>query len=296
MLALSGVLAYYIFDYLKYKKDTDNQLNMYGSNVTVETSNRQSNVKSIVDQVNAVNSSMYNQELANAAFTSNVSAAQSSFQSGLLNSFGNLLSFTSNSPLGGRPSSVSLMNLPGTGNVDMNLLHRVNAMMGLTVPNLSGTNQVKLCSSADPSRCTQFPNSNGDVYLASMRSNSAVIIDANTTRVTGAITSPNYTLSGGSGSLEANGTGVLLAANSNITITAASNTSVNVTPDGHVDVYGNLNLVNAQNVRVAKIYKSTDGVVIESPKVTIKGNVEVQGTLAKSDPNGANLKQVALQP
>ena len=194
VFVLGAVLAYFIMDYMNFKKTA-------GQNLT----NEQTSLQSVVNQVNSTNSNIYTD-------INTVNTTQTQLLSGL----SNLFNLSSNIPLSSSSSTspVSLLNFPGTGNVNMNLYQHVNATSGMTATGLSSTNNVQLCSTSG--RCTQLPNSNGDLYFTPMASTSksSIIMDAPMTTVTGILNVGTGTQLGAN----PDGSGFLLQSRSNILI------------------------------------------------------------------------------
>jgi hypothetical protein len=253
ILVIGGTLGYYIFDYRDYKVLATN-------NLTMEKVDREGTMQSVVDQVNSVNSNIY-------ADLQNLNAGQTQMLSGLNNVF----SLSSNTPVAPGPakaSSVSLLNFPGSANVDMNLLHHVNTTSGLTAAGLSSANPVKFCSEAG-GHCIQLPNKDGDLYFTPMASSSksSIIMDAPMTTVTGSL---NLGDKGTFGPGPNNS--MLLHSSSNIMIQSGSQNGVNVTNVG-VEIIGN------QNQPVAKITPTGTGIKIDAANVTLSGNLDVQGNI-----------------
>lgn len=196
VLAIAGTLTYFIIDYSKYKKETNSTLDASTTNIDAnrkdikdETMNRMSNVKYVVQQVNKVNTDIYSAVTSN---TSNIKDVKN-IQDKSLRNVGTFLKFTSNTSVNPNistpGSSIPLMDLPGSGNINMQLMQRVNATMGLTATDLSPSKSVQFCASSDPKRCVKIPADNGDLYFTTMTSNksSTITMDAPYVKATGQI-------------------------------------------------------------------------------------------------------------
>ena len=257
ILVIGGTLGYYIFDYRNYKVQVTNDL-------TTETVDREGTMQSVVDQVNSVNSNIY-------ADLQNLNAGQTQMLTGLNNVF----SLSSNTPVSPGPakaSSVSLLNFPGSANVDMNLLQHVNTTSGLTAAGLSSANPVKFCSETS-GQCIQLPNKDGDLYFTPMASSSksSIIMDAPMTTVTGSL------------NLDGKGTfgpgpnnSMLMHSSSNIMIQSGSQNGLNVTNVG-VEIIGN------QNKPIATITPTGTGIKIDATNVTLSGDLDVRGNITAAN-------------
>ena len=258
VLILGGVLAYFIIDYMSFKKTT-------GQDLTTEQTDRQTSLQTVVSQVNSTNSNIY----------TNIATVNTT-QTQLLTGMSNLFNLTSNMPLSSNTyatSPVSLLNFPGQGNVNMNLHQHVNASSGITASGLTSANQVQMCSASDPGRCIQLPNSNGDLYFTPMASTSksSIIMDAPMTTVTGSLNIGDMNTGTLLGS-DPSGSGALLQSNRNILIRSGSTNGMAVTPVG-VEIIGN------NNVPVATITPTGSNIVVNTPNMIITGNLNVQGTI-----------------
>lgn len=178
LMALAGVVVFFIYDYYKHKDNNDKDFKAANTKVDVEKSDRLSNLKFVVDQVNDVNADIYNTMSSNvlglqsnitamAETTSNVDAGVASF-----------LQFTNNR-FSANPAQLKITELPGAVDPDIQLIQHVSALMGITASDLNATNAAKFCNQ-DKSRCIQFPDTNGDTYLTSLNTNNNLVMDATT--------------------------------------------------------------------------------------------------------------------
>lgn len=67
LLALIGVLSYLIWDYMRFKDDIKGDISDTTNSLTNEKSERLSNIKYVVDQVNTVNTDIYNVVVGNSS-------------------------------------------------------------------------------------------------------------------------------------------------------------------------------------------------------------------------------------
>jgi hypothetical protein len=185
LLALSGVLIFLVWDYMKYKDVTNANLATANTNLQNEKTDRLSNMKYIVDQVNTVNTDIFNTFSSNQQLASTRMDGIQGKQDKMISGLGHFLRFTSNVSI--NPSStasaisgaVSLTDLPGFVSPDVQLIKHVTAVSGLTIKDISSSsNSVMFCSLADPNRCIKFPDGDGNTYLTTMTNNSKIVMDA----------------------------------------------------------------------------------------------------------------------
>jgi hypothetical protein len=172
IIAIAGVIVYFIRDYVQYKTQVNTQFSVTQSQVNAEKTDRVANLKYVVDQINNVNDSISSTINTSAdsqtQLAQQLDKSQGNYLAGLNSIFG-FSDFT------GDPLTIS--DLPGSARPNLNLLTSVNATMGLTAKDLQpGGNTVKLCSKTDPNKCIQFPDQNGNTYLTDM-GNGGVILD-----------------------------------------------------------------------------------------------------------------------
>jgi len=196
VLAIVGVVAYFVYVYIKDKEKTDKSINDTIGMVNSEQADRVSNIKYVVDEVNNVNSAIYTSwSTSNTAIKTSIAAQNSNMT--LMNSnitninnewtgFGKILNVTNSCN-----AVMQLQNLPGVapGGVNINLLGKVVANMGLTGSNLTIANSATFCG-ADPSLCLKFPDNSGNTYLTKLTAGGSIILDA-PTYMQGATTTMN---------------------------------------------------------------------------------------------------------
>lgn len=188
LLALIGVLIYIIQDYYKYKDATDSAINDAKAKLTEEHTNRLSNLKYVVDQVNTVNDDIYSTFTSNVTRQSSAIFNVSSNQSHVVTGLDSFLRFSSNeSLLGGTPTQMRILDFPGVGNTNVDLIKRVSFTAGLTAKDLDASSMASFCSKSTPGKCIRFPNADGNTYLTSLAESKEIVLDAPTS-----ITSPMY--------------------------------------------------------------------------------------------------------
>ena len=290
ILAIVGVIVYFAIDYSKYKQTVTTDLATEGGKLTDEKVDRMSNVKFVVDQVNGVNNDIYTQVTSNQSQLQTVQSAQTQMLDGL----SSFMTFSSN--VGGGSSnatgstSMALLNLPGTGNIDVNLIKHVTATMGLTANDLSSTSSVKFCSQLDPTRCIQIPDQNGNLYLTSMTNTptSSIIMDTS-----------NISIGGNTGSYIANNANGLAVIGSNGVQIGASMSATSATLGDAivVDPTGAIHFNAANGTSIGQISKdaTTNSLILQSSNIIIKGNLDLRGgSFYRSDAAGNNRTQVTI--
>lgn len=177
LLALIGVVVFFLYDYFKHKDENANDFRETGKKIDAEKTDRLSNLKYVVDQVNVVNTDIFNTMTSNVdrldMNTSNVQKMHTSY----VDQVGSYMRFSCNL-IPGAPS-VSLSNLPGTGAPNLELIQHVTAMMGMTVHDLTGEGKqrVELCN-PDKSKCIKIPDEYGNVHVTTLSDGGRVVVDS----------------------------------------------------------------------------------------------------------------------
>jgi len=207
LIAFAAVVAYFLKDYYQYRTDVDTHL----TKVDTDISNTSSlgNLKYVVDQANtsfnSIGTNFYgysNQTNTTLGSLSSSLGTTNTSLTTLNNSFGtassNINTFNTNydrsfkiadkidDPL--QPQTVSnnfRFNFPTSpANVDTRLISHVTAVGGLTIRDLNNTantnQQVKICGTGATAKCVQFPDVDGNTYLAPLNPNATngIILDA----------------------------------------------------------------------------------------------------------------------
>lgn len=191
ILALAGVVFYFVYDYLDYKNKTSTDINTANSAITAEGKERLGNLAYVVNQVNTVNDDIYGTLTSNIVFTNSNVSVQSQKTDKLVNSFSSIMSFGT---LGSGGSNISLFDLPGSpGNININLLKKVTATMGLTANNLTPGAPAEFCSATG---CVKFPDSSGNTFLGPLTNGGQVVLDGavrvNSNVTFGGVGSPSF--------------------------------------------------------------------------------------------------------
>lgn len=185
LLALSGVLIFLVWDYMKYKDDTNTNFTNTNQSISNEKTDRLSNMKYMVDQVNTVNTDIYNTFTSNQQIVNSNVSNLTTRQDKTIAGIGQFLRFSSNvsiTPSSGTMASgnVSILDLPGFVAPDVQLIQHVTAVNGLTIRDISNSSNrnVMFCSATDSSRCIKFPDTDGNTYFTGMTAASKIVLDA----------------------------------------------------------------------------------------------------------------------
>jgi hypothetical protein len=183
LLALIGVLVFLVWDYFKYKDETNTNFAKATKAVDDEKSERLSNLKYMVDQVNTVNTDIYNTFSSNVQLHAQRIGGVETTQTGIIGGLNSFLTFSSNVSVapGASAGPISLLDMPGMKNPDVRLIKHVTAVSGMTINDLTASsNTVMLCGRDDPTRCIRFPDSDGNTFITSLVPNKNVIVDVPT--------------------------------------------------------------------------------------------------------------------
>jgi hypothetical protein len=277
LLALIGVVFFLVYDYLKHK---DSNIKDFDT----EKKDRLSNLKFVVDQVNYVNNDIYDTVMSNVnrldTSLSNINVTQS----GMLDGIDTFLKFSSSNSNG--TFAVDLLDLPGAANPDVKLMQHMNVMMGLTVKDLDGTegNVVEFCSRADPTRCVQFPDADGNVVLKGLTTSGKVKVDSQMQLSSSLLLTGNSTGVAGSTpqtvSLSSSSDGTALLLNNqqgNVAVGTLTNPTakLHVKADTGVPAFK----VTTPNASEALLV-SADGTLVTSQPILMKKNLTDQSAVA----------------
>lgn len=185
LLALAGVVAFFLYDYFKHKDDNTKSFSDASSRLEAEKTDRLSNIKFVVDQVNEVNTDIYKTMTSNVDTLKSDTLAISNSQSNLIQGIDKFLKFSSNYSLSQDPTAalpstnVSILDLPGTTTPNVQLIQHVTALMGVTATDLNPTNPVLLCNK-DNTKCIRIPDNEGNLYLTPLTNDTSgnVIVDS----------------------------------------------------------------------------------------------------------------------
>lgn len=175
LLLLAGVTIYFIVDYMKFKDTTDDSIDSAKKDIAEEGTRRISNLKYVVEQVNTVNDSIFNEVQNNSNFMLRSVNTLNSNQTKTLNGIDAFFKFTSNV---GSPSNITLFDLPGFVAPDVKLMKHLTAVSGMTITDINSSNNFMICNRDSPAKCIKFPDNNGDTYLTSFSNNSKIVLDS----------------------------------------------------------------------------------------------------------------------
>lgn len=299
LIILASIIVYFVKDYIEYKSQVNTQFSVTESKVNAEKKDRLANLKYIVDQVNTVNddisSTLDQQSTSQVDFAKKLDNSQANYLAGINSALG----FTDKTG-----NHISLTDLPGSVQPNMQLLKNVTATMGLTAIDLQPDgNNVKFCSKKDPNKCIRFPDQNGNVYLTDFNHGS-VIIDSekgatinNGINLTGGLNinasagSPSGTINPGPNQLVFQsgkvGVGNFTSSAPNATLHVASQNAgdnllqlssssgqqvITITQDGIINIY-------KDSAKVGSIEPTTTGLKLSANTVNISGNLAVSGNI-----------------
>ena len=167
LLALCGFIIYLSIDYFKFKDKTNLDIVTADSAITQETSDRLSNLKYVVDQVNAVNYDISSTISSNLDDTNKQLGKLSTQQATLEGNLNHVFSFSSNIGSTG-DNSYNFLNLPSSSNPNLNLMSHVSMLGGMTINQLNNgadpNHQVSMCFD-NGKNCIQIPDTNGNTFL-----------------------------------------------------------------------------------------------------------------------------------
>lgn len=179
LLALIGVLVFLVWDYMQYKEATAKEIAETNTSVQNEKANRLSNIKYVVDQVNDVNTDIYNTFNSNITLHDDRLGTLEGDQQAMLDGLNSFLAFSSNVSVGASVTPITLQDMPGVRSADVRLMTHVTSVSGFTIQDIAaGSNTVEFCSKADPNRCIRFPDKDGNTLLTTMSPNSSIIMDS----------------------------------------------------------------------------------------------------------------------
>lgn len=184
IVAIIGLSIYFALDIRKHKDANVADLATINTDINNEKEDRLSTLKFVVDQVNKTNLDMdtaYTEKLGNLAQADTVlndkyAKLETGFGSiiNLVDENGNAL------PLTGAPAPA------GAGSSKVKLMKEVSVVGGMTVndirPNERGDgvlNAFKACGPANAggvSKCIEFPNQAGDVYLTAFNDTKSIVL------------------------------------------------------------------------------------------------------------------------
>lgn len=307
VIALVVVVVFFISDYLKHKDENTTDFKKANSRIDTEKSDRLSNLKFVVDQVNDVNTDIYQTMTSNVNMMGSNVDVVSTTQDKMVKGLDKFLQFSSNVSIATSPT-VSLIDLPGTSQPDIKLIQHVNSVMGLTVSDLQkGKVTAEFCNK-DNTRCIRFPDANGDTLLNTFEEGKNVVVDAplklkKDIRFSASTGADQAALSGIPGGMIVNtgkvGIGSAGFTNPTATlhlksangqdafkITAASD-AILVKADGEIVTSRPISLRNnvndTTNVATISIANGTNNdkvLQIQASEVAVKGNLNVSGNIA----------------
>ena len=310
IIGIIFVLFHYIRDYLNYKSTVDTNLSIAQSAINSEKTDRVKNLKYIVDQVNTVNDQVYNVTNQNILNQQQIESQLDASQSNIIAGLNSAFTFTdsNNNP-------ISIIDLPGYMQPNLNLLNNVTATMNLTAQNMNLIGTAQMCSINDPTKCIQFPDKDGNTYLTDMGNGNITLDATNGTDIyNGVNLFGNLNINSKSGesaalinttnpnsiNIQTNKLGVgdfdkIAKLNATLHINASSNIStanvfelstnqghslMSVDPNGTITMYYQGAVIGT--IEPISQAENGPGLKITATNVTIDGNLDVNGTIIGS--------------
>lgn len=292
VMALTGVVIYFIYDYTRFKDTTKLSINQTDQRVDSEKKDRIANVNTVVGEVNKVHTDMYDTvQTSNMMINSGLKYLdhkQNKLQKGFDKAFKFSTPTTLYTPSGSlinTTKTLSLSQLPGYATPDLNLITKVNATMGLTASDLDKSgNKVLMCAKSNPSKCIRIPDENGNTILRNLDDNGDLVLvndsKGRRIRLDGNVTlnnALNFTPSSQSGSVINNGSlSDLMIYSGKVGIGSTSFSA----PEATLHIKGT-NLVNP----LLKVDTVDGKKIIDVRKdglVTINSDVQINGRLTDS--------------
>lgn len=184
ILALSGVVTYLIIDMNRQKQALADKINATNSAIQSEKSDRISNVKYVVDQVNEVNDDIYKSINSSIHEDRQKLTNLTDAHTDLVTSVNQFMAAAPTST--SYASSASSASIPISEhkeviNPDLRFLKRVSVTKGMTISdvdyNTTPVNDLKICSKVDPSNCLRIPDKNGNTVLTSVIPGKAIVLN-----------------------------------------------------------------------------------------------------------------------
>uniref|UniRef100_A0A6C0KTN6 Uncharacterized protein n=1 Tax=viral metagenome TaxID=1070528 RepID=A0A6C0KTN6_9ZZZZ len=294
ILALCGVVVYFMYDYINYKAQTSTNITNVNNSLTQESQDRIGNLAYVVGEVNNVNDDIYTTMSSNINYTnSNVTVTQNT-QNSLINSLNSAFSFTSSGTSGTTAgTTISLLNLPGYTTPNMTLLNHVNTSMGLTANQLTPANSTQFCGPPGSglnggTNCIKFPDSNGNTYLTPLSTSGKVVLDGSV------VVNSNMTIGSAIGTLAAPTVGISsdgqnsLLFNANRVGLGITNPAYNFDVQGNSTSTGLLRLTPASSAAAAgspAILVDATGNLIINQSIQLKSSATGNPTAITISPN-----------
>ena len=251
VLALVGIVIFFVYTYITNKDATDKRITDTEGLVKNEQTNRLSNIKYVVDEVNTVNQSIYNTFSSSNLVMQKTLTSNSNAIVNLDNEFtgfNSILSFSSNNKV------LKLTDLPGVpnGGVSTSALTKFVATMGLTGQNVSNY-PVTFCGGEGTStNCIKFPDSDGNTYFTNVTKDGKIIMDAPTI-VKGTINTQSANIYGqlySSNVVSFCPTGVLAGGATCTTFDPKEGTTISAPSDKKITLNGNTEMTGKSFLRI----------------------------------------------
>jgi len=304
VLSLLGGAGYFAYDYIQHKKDldvklksTETKIESTAGKVTDEGNTRMSNLKYMVGEINKVHDEIYTTLETRVDEQKTSIAGVQADQGRLISGLGSLFKFEADPMVSSSSSNVmSIMDLPGNANVNVELLKHVTAIGGLTAKDLKTEDGVvtgvKLCGTGDSPRCIQFPNENGDTYITNLANGRSVVMDS-VTEFT------NKIVLKGSGIIESPDAPIQLVSEKGVTTSNITTSYLNIKGDGSKDLLKVSNASDALRIDATGklILPNNNTIQVESSKLIMNApqGLEIRGRVDMNGEAYINGKEVAVR-
>lgn len=186
ILALSGVVTYLIIDMNRQKQALADKINATNTAIQAEKSDRMSNVKYVVDQVNEANDDIYKSMNNTIQEDKQKIKHLTESHTELVTSVNQFMAAAPTSTA--YASTVNSASIPISEykeviNPDLRFLKRTSMTKGMTISDVDYSNgpinDVKICSKVDPSNCLRIPDAKGNTVLTSVIPGKSIVLNGN---------------------------------------------------------------------------------------------------------------------
>lgn len=245
MLAVVGILSYLVWDYLQFKKDISENVTTSTRTSMNEKSERLSNIKYVVDQVNSVNTDVYNTVASNMVVVTNNTLDLADQTSNIAKNVQNAIDFRVNN------TNISLTSQQRNVKPDINFTTKVSSTNGIEITKSDPGSLIQ--KDYDPRTTAlrygvgQYPNGTLRVYAAKGHAPSSINLS---------IAKENNTFDD--------------------VLTVRNNNTVNIT--GNLSLKGGVSTLNPNNLQTQ--FPFTDGKNYIRGNTEVVGNANFLGQIA----------------
>ena len=153
LIVISLLVIYVVREYDQYKPQLNLQYSSTENQLKQEVSNRLSTEQNIVGQINTINDTIYNTLQQDAKQQSQFTTAIDNQQAQLVNALNTALPYVDTNN-----QAISITNLPGSPQANLQLINKMSVAMGLTAADLNTTGNVNMCNASG--KCIKFSENN----------------------------------------------------------------------------------------------------------------------------------------